>query len=1208
VVHIRRHRRKGGRFSARGRRGEPGANPSGNAKRRWLTRPGPGSSRASPTIGSFPGRRGGLGLVWQFAIAFSALTLVAGAFLYAAVRNYSEDSIGTTSQALMGNARDAVFSRVDADFAHAERMVMGNAALARHGVLPLDDERRLCTFFLEQVSIEPSLDYLYFANEKGGIASGGTDFGQFRRIYTEGMEGGVRIVERVDSSGALLARLPPPRVEDYDPRERAWYRAARERRHLVWGPPIYGTVAPPRSLTLNYPLFGPSGEFQGVFGGNVLLDSLGGYLAAHRSTPNSHLMLLEPDGGLVANSSGSPLFTETGGELRRLGAETVPQPFAREAAGLVRRAHGSRNGTFSALMREGGREYYVDVAPYARGRDIRWYLVSVVPRSDFTGPLDALWSRFWMVLLGGAAGAVALSLVMAGWVTRPMRAINGRVMQIAAGRFGDRVETRRRDEIGQLVHSFNDMSGRLAGTYEEIRGKNEALDAANRDLASLLERERLRRMDAEAEGMRDRILGEATAALSETQEYDLVLGALPRALVRAYVDWAIVEVAAPGGTTRTAAAHREPDKEALLRELIGKYPARMTSESPGAGVLETGEPLHLPAISEERIRSWCVDDVHAEGIRRLGTRSSIIVPLIARRKRVGVLALVSASPDRFGPADVGLAAELGRRAALAFDNARLYADLQREGAELKRAEAARRKTEDLLHGIVEKAPALIYVKDLDGRYLLVNRQMAEVIGVESGSVLGKTASAVFPPEQARAVAEFDRRVLAAGEALGGEEEVTRADGLHTYYSIEAPLTGADGRVYALCGIATDITARKRAEEALRRSEGQLRQAQKLEAIGKLAGGIAHDFNNLLSVILGYSSMMLEGMEPGDVRRPEVEEIDRAGKRAAALTQQLLAFGRKQLLQPRVISLGDVVAGVESMLRRLIGENIELSVRTDPDLGRVRADPGSMEQVVMNLAVNARDAMPRGGRLAIETANADLDRPQADRVGVAPGPYVVLTVADNGVGMDSATRARIFEPFFTTKEVGKGTGLGLATVFGIVQQSGGRIGVESEPGRGAAFRVYLPRTEAIGETERESGKPAPGASGGSEAILLVEDDDQVRALARAILQRSGYQVIEARTGGDALLVAERGAGSVDLLLTDVIMPHISGPQLAERLGLRVRKVLYMSGYTEDSTVLEGLVDASVSLLQKPITPEALVRKVREVLESPPDAYRPPAPRA
>jgi two-component system cell cycle sensor histidine kinase/response regulator CckA len=1156
---------------------------------------------------SFRSHLARVGLVWQFAIAFCALALVAGAFLYSAVRTYARDTIQASSLALMSNARAAVFSKIDAALALPESMVKRHAALARLGQLPLNDEQRLSRFFLEQTSLEPVVDYLFFANEQGGIAGGGTQYGKLLLIFTKGMKTGIRAVERVDASGALLAHEKHPRIVDFDPRVRPWYVSAKRERRLTWAPPAPGTVTAPLTLALAYPAINSSGEFLGVFGGDVLLDSLGGYLESYRSGPNAHLMLLDSDGTLVANSSKAPLFSENNGEVRRLKADTVPQPLSREAVGLVRRVHESRVKSLSTLLHDDeGRGYYIDIAPYVRGPDIRWYLITVVPRSDFTGPLDALWSRFLLILLCGAVGTVGLSRVMAGWVTRPMRAISERVKQIAAGQFGRRVATRRQDEIGQLVHSFNDMSERLASTYQEIRQKNVALDAANRDLATLLERERVRRMEAEAEGRRARVLGEATAAMSSTQDFDGVLRALPRSLVHSFVDWAVVEVEAPGGTTRAAGAHRDPDKESLLSGLIEAYAVPMIRAESGASGLETGEPLHLPALSDEQVHSWCVDEDHAEALRRLGTGSSIIVSLVAREKRVGKLSLFSASQQRFEPADVGLAAELGRRAAMALDTARLYADLQHENAERRQAEAARGKTEDLLQGIVEKSSALIYVKDLDGRYLLVNRHMAEVIGIDARAVLGKTVFDVYSPEQARALAAFDQRVLAAGQALEGEEEVLRSEGVHTYITIKAPLTDASGRVYALCGISTDITARKRAEAALRRSEELLRQAQKMEAIGNLAGGVAHDFNNLLSVILGYSSLLMQDMEPSDARRADVEEIERAGRRATALTQQLLAFGRKQLLQPKIIKLSDIVAGVESMLRRLIGENIGLTVRASSELGCVRADPSQIEQILMNLAVNSRDAMPGGGKLLIETANVNLDQGHATHVGVAPGCHVMLAVTDDGIGMDRATQARIFEPFFTTKGVGKGTGLGLATVFGIVQQSGGSICLDSEPGKGTTFRIYFPRTDATKEAERDSHYPVLGALEGSETILLVEDEEQVRTLVRTILQRFGYNVIEAQTGGDALLLAEKHAGTIDLLLTDVIMPHISGPELAARLSELVMKVLYMSGYTEDAIVHQGVVDSGVALLQKPITPDALARKVREVLDSPPDLFTPRAP--
>jgi len=395
----------------------------------------------------------------------------------------------------------------------------------------------------------------------------------------------------------------------------------------------------------------------------------------------------------------------------------------------------------------------------------------------------------------------------------------------------------------------------------------------------------------------------------------------------------------------------------------------------------------------------------------------------------------------------------------------------------------------------------------------------------------------------------------------------------------------------------DLAERRRSEKALRESERQLRHAQKMEAVGMLAGGIAHDFNNILSVILSYGDMVLSELKPGEPMRDDIEQIRKAGQRAADLTRQLLMFSRQQVIEPKVLDLNDVLADIDKMLQRILGADVDLVTLPGSPLGRVRVDPGSIEQVIMNLVVNARDAMPTGGQLTIETANVDLDEAfvRAHHA-VKPGPHVMLAVSDTGVGMDQATMARIFEPFFTTKERGKGTGLGLSTVFGIVQQSGGSVWVYSEVATGTTFKVYLPCVDAPIDSVRSS--EAPTNLRGSETILLVEDDDQVREVALAILRKSGYQVIEARHAGEALLHSERHLGKVHLLLTDVVMPQMSGPELAKRLeGSRPEmKVLCMSGYTDDSIVRHGVLEAHLAYLQKPITPDSLTTRVREVLDA------------
>ncbi|OGG54796.1 MAG: hypothetical protein A3F84_21795 [Candidatus Handelsmanbacteria bacterium RIFCSPLOWO2_12_FULL_64_10] len=372
----------------------------------------------------------------------------------------------------------------------------------------------------------------------------------------------------------------------------------------------------------------------------------------------------------------------------------------------------------------------------------------------------------------------------------------------------------------------------------------------------------------------------------------------------------------------------------------------------------------------------------------------------------------------------------------------------------------------------------------------------------------------------------------------------------------------------------------------------------MEAVGQLAGGIAHDFNNLLQVVTGYSELLLARLVPGDPLREEIETIKKAGERAASLTRQLLAFGRRQVLAPKILDLNAIVSNMGQTLRGLIGENIDLVTAPRPGLRYVKADPDQIEQVILNLAANARDAMPRGGRLTIETEDANLDEACARQCPDArPGSYVMLAISDTGCGMDAETRARLFEPFFTTKAQGRGTGLGLAMVYGIVTQSGGWVSVSSEPGRGSTFRVYLPRVEEVvgaGQPARSRMEP----SRDTMTILLVEDEEMVRSLVRAILQGNGYTVLEAASGAEALQVNAQREDPIHLMVTDVMMPHLNGRELAERLKpLRPdMKVLYMSGYTEDEVVRQGALETSAAFLQKPFAPNDLLRKVHETMDN------------
>jgi two-component system, cell cycle sensor histidine kinase and response regulator CckA len=598
-------------------------------------------------------------------------------------------------------------------------------------------------------------------------------------------------------------------------------------------------------------------------------------------------------------------------------------------------------------------------------------------------------------------------------------------------------------------------------------------------------------------------------------------------------------------------------------------PPQQVGRSCTAHVYKTGRAMLIP--------QKVFDQLATQGdVELVGTPSPswLGAPLHTPAATIGVLVVQHyENEEAYTERDLEFLASVGGQIALAIER--------------KRAEEKIRESEARLRVLVEQLPAALWTVDKNLCFTSAVGAGLARLGLKPNLVGGLSLFEYFGTTDSTLVP-----IAAHRRAIGGEPVTFHSEWKGGSYTCHVePLRSSDGELQGAICMALDITDRKQLEE-------QLRQAQKMEAVGRLAGGIAHDFNNLLMVIQGYADLLAERLPEGDPLRRNAEQIQTASQRATSLTRQLLAFSRKQMLAPKVLSVQAVVADMEKILRRLIGEDVQLETASAPDLGLVKADRSQIEQVILNLAVNARDAMPEGGRLTIETANAELDASFAHPPAVlTPGKYVMLAVTDNGCGMDTETQTHIFEPFFTTKEKGKGTGLGLATVYGIVKQSGGYVWVYSEPGRGTSFKVYLPRIEE--ETSAPCLEPPAqfrATPRGSETVLLVEDEKGVRELAREYLQMIGYSVIEAENGHAALELSSMHSGKIHLLMTDVVMPGISGRELSERVKTTRPdiQVLYMSGYADQAVVHHGILKSDAVLLQKPFTLSALALKLREIL--------------
>jgi len=594
--------------------------------------------------------------------------------------------------------------------------------------------------------------------------------------------------------------------------------------------------------------------------------------------------------------------------------------------------------------------------------------------------------------------------------------------------------------------------------------------------------------------------------------------------------------------------------------------------------------------AELRERS-AFDVIHPDdraGARRAATSPAAAPPLPIEQRQVrkdgGVIwARVLTSPLRD---------ETGREA--------LWLAMIEDISDAKRAEEALRESEARMRAIVETAVDGIVTIGEGGRIESFNPAAERLFGYTASEAIGQNVSLLMPAPYREEHDDYLRNYLATGvrKVIGIGREVVGRHKDGSEFPIDIAVTEFRlGERRLFTGIVRDLTARKLAEEGRAQAEEQLRQSQKLEAIGQLAGGVAHDFNNTLGVITGYGERARKQIPEGHPARPRLEQMIKAAERAAGLTRQLLAFSRKQVMEPRLLELNAVVSDLDKMLRRVVGEDVEIEVRAAERLGTVRVDPTQIQQIIMNLVVNARDAMPKGGRLTIETADAEFDESYAaEHPPAKAGRFVMLAISDTGIGMDAETQRRIFEPFFTTKPAGEGTGLGLATVYGIVKQSGGYIWVYSEPGQGTTFKVYLPCVDEPTPAEAAAAAATP-APRGHETVLLVEDTESLREMIREVLAEQGYTVLLASQGEEALALAREHEEAIDLLLTDVVMPKLGGGDLARQLR-RLRpavRVLYMSGYTNGAVSRQGVLDEGVVLLEKPFTGDRLAHAVREALD-------------
>jgi PAS domain S-box-containing protein len=947
-----------------------------------------------------------------------------------------------------------------------------------------------------------------------------------------------------DAQGIIRARVPHAETVGGDFSFRDFFREAKRTRRPYLSSVYISKAAQRPAVATAVPVLHDDGRVAGVVVGALSLQAMRRLVSVAAADDGRAIYLVDSQGRVIADSRAA---VES---LRDVRAEPAVQAVLSGRAGTM-------------VFREPGRGEEM-LGAYVPIRSFGWGVVVIRPTAAAQAPAARLTTVLLWIALGCTVGAIGLGVGLARRLTHPLLRLAEASKRIAAGELSTRVAVSGPEEVATLAGAFNQMADAVAQSHQAAAQHAADVEAVNQKLLEEVAERRQAEAAARHQAERLAILHEidrailalhSPARIAETTLRQLRrLVRAPRAALALYdlaageATWLAVDV---GGHTELPPGGRFP------LEMMGDLDALRRGEMQ---IVEVRSLSHLPAGRA----------VAAEGVR-----SYAVVPLLAEGDLIGSLNLGATESGGPSTQDLVVAREIAAQLAIALQQGRLYQEAK--------------ESRDRFEAVLASSPLAIVTTDLTGLVTTWNPAATTLFEWTPEEVLGRP----LPTIPAAGQAEYEAFLAGyqRGEAVTDIETTRRRkDGslVDVVLSV-APILDAHGRPLGAMGVMADITQRKQLEQ-------QLRQAQKMDAIGQLAGGVAHDFNNLLTVIGGRSSLLLDKMGPDDPARRHVELIERTGQRAAGLTRQLLAFSRKQVLELKPLDLNILVAGVTPMLRRLIGEHIEVVVVPGRDVGHVMADAGQMEQVVMNLVVNARDAMSEGGMVKIETAYHAVREPRLHSQGqVPPGQYVTLTVQDTGSGIDSVTLARIFEPFFTTKEPGKGTGLGLSTVHGIVHQSGGYIAVDSALGRGTTFTLYLPRITgpiAIANAPKESPKDLMQ---GTETILLVEDDDEVRRLGCEILQTCGYTVVETGNPLEALTIGERRNGAIDLLLTDMVMPGMDGLELAKHLEAArpELRVLCMSGYADKIAVVAAHQPPRTFLL-KPFTPLDLATKVREAL--------------